>query len=239
MDNYVSIIVSVFLFLVSLFLFKAIFPALGIALLFLLLTTVLEAVWEYRETPLVLNSINLVISAILALALYALIYLPIEFLITEILLITPEIFSFVSLIFLLVLIIIFSLVSWNKVLKTKSLRWKLAVFVAVSGLVYGVYRHQKLAREYLPKIYEISPGSGIQAEIIEIRGVNFHPIWKKGKIYLGEDEMVVRDWNEELIKAEQPVPSKFGQVELWVERKDGVVSNKMVFEIKDAGKLNN
>jgi len=137
------------------------------------------------------------------------------------------------------LVIGFSLVNWGRILKIRLFAWVLVSLVVLSGFCYGIYRSHKLAREYLPKIYRISPNSGIQAEIVEIKGVNFFPIWKKGQILVGRQEMVVKFWNEELIKAEMPVPGRFGQVELWVVRSDGVISNKVPFEIKDPGELKN
>ena len=239
MNQTVRIVISIFLFLIGLFLFKAIFPALGVTLVFLLLTTLLEAIWQYRETPLVSALINSVIAAFLTLACYILVFLPVEFLITEILLITPKIFPFANLAFLLVLAFIFSLISWNKLMRVKFFRQGLAILVVVSGLVFGIYHHNKLAREYLPKIYRVSPSSGIQAQKIEIKGIGFFPIWKKGKVFLGDQEMRILDWNEKLIIALQPVPNKFGQTELYVIRNDGIESNRIFFEINDPGKLRN
>jgi len=239
MDKYTAITVSCLLFLFGLFLFKAVFLALGIALVFLLLVTLLEVVWQYRESTVILGLANLMMAAAIALTVYILTYLPIEFLTTEILLIVPKIPSFFSLTFLLLLVIGFSLVNWGRILKIRLFAWVLVSLVVLSGFCYGIYRSHKLAREYLPKIYRISPNSGIQAEIVEIKGVNFFPIWKKGQILVGRQEMVVKFWNEELIKAEMPVPGRFGQVELWVVRSDGVISNKVPFEIKDPGELKN
>lgn len=237
MSQELNIVASVIIFLTGLVLFKAIFPALGITLVFLLLMAILEIAWEYRETPFVLTLVNLAISAILTLALYALIFLPLEFLITEILFVTPKISHTLSLSLLILLVIVFSLVDWTRVLRTRSYHWLLVVLVVVSGFVHGIYQRHKLAREYLPKIYRAYPTSGIQAQRVEIKGVNFFPVWKRGKVFLGGDEMVIRFWNEELIVAEQPVPSKFGQVNLFVVRSDGVISNKVPFEIKNPAEL--
>lgn len=239
MVQYISSVVSIVLFLIGIFLFRSIFPALGIALMFLLLTTLSEIIWQYRETPLVLSSIYLIIAAVLALVFYTLIYLPVEFLITEILLITPKISPFVGLTFLFVLVVAFSFIDWSKIMKEKSSRFVFVTMIAVSCLVYGVYRHNKLAREYLPKIYRINPNSGIQAEKIEIKGVNFHPVWKKGKVFLDSEEMVIRDWSERLIVIELPVPAKFGNVNLYVVRDDGVEGNKIPFKIEDPKDLVN
>lgn len=240
MNRYTKIVVSCLIFLFGLFLFKAVFLALGITLIFLFLVTLLEIVWQYRESAVILGLANLIMAAVISLTVYLLIYLPIEFLTTEILLLVPKIPSFFSLTFLLLLVIGFSLVNWGRILKIRLFAWVLVGLVVLSGFCYGIYRSHKLAREYFPKIYQISPSSGIQAEIVEIKGVNFFPVWKKGRIVLdGDNEMVIKFWDEELIRVEMPVPGRFGQVELWVVRDDGVISNKIPFEIKDPGKLRN
>lgn len=213
--------------------------ALGITFVFLLLVTLLEAVWQYRGSTVILGLTNLVMTAVIALTVYVFAYLPMEFLTTEILLIIPKIPSFFSVTFLLLLAIGFGLVKWERILRIRLFAWILVCLVILSGFCYGIYRSHKLAIEYLPKIYRISPNSGIQAEIVEIKGVNFSPVWKMGQILVGEQEMVVKFWDEELIKAEMPVPSRFGSVELFVVRSDGVISNKFPFEIEDPGKLKN
>lgn len=239
MSRYYTVIVFCLVFLASLLLFRAIFPALGLTLFFLLVWSLLEAVWYFRDSPAVLGLVSLCLAAILALTIYALLFLPAEFLLTEILFITPKISPLVGLGFLGVLVFGLSLVNLGNVLLSKKWRWSVVSLLVISSLVYGFWRHYKLAREYLPKVYRVTPRAGIQAEIIRIKGVNFFPVWKGGKVAAGDQEMVVRDWNEELITAEQPVPDKFGQVELWVERSDGIASNKVPFEIKDPGKLRN
>lgn len=239
MNRYTAIIISCLIFLFSLFLFKTVFLALGIALVFLLLVTLLKVVWQFPESTIILGLANLVMTAVIALAIYVFAYLPMEFLTTETLLIVPKIPSLFSLTFLLLLVIGFGLIKWERILRIRLFAWVLVCSVVLSGFCYGIYRSHKLVVEYLPKIYRISPNSGIQAEIVEIKGVNFSPVWKMGQILVGKQEMVVKSWDEELIKAEMPVPSSFGPVELFVARSDGVISNKVPFEIKDPGKLKN
>jgi len=237
MNRYTTIVFSSLIFLFGLLVFKAIFPALGLTLFFLLIWSLFEAVWHFRDSPVILGLVNLCLAAILALTIYSLVFLPVEFLATEVLLITPKISPALGLGFLGALVLGLSLVNLGKILLSGKWRWSIISLLIVSALVYGFWRHYKLAREYLPKIYQISPDFGIQAQIVEIKGVNFWPVWKRGKIILGGQEMAIKDWNEELIRAEQPVPGKFGQVELWMERNDGVNSNKVRFEIRDPGKL--
>ena len=243
MSQFTTVLVSCLVFLVSLILFKAVFAALAITSIFLLLTILLEAAGDFRQSPLFLAfakpAVGLSVSVALALGFYVLFYLPVEFLITEIWLITPKIPSLLSLILLLGLVIILGSFDWSKLLKRSSLKFSLVVFIVFSSLIYSIYRQHKLAREYLPKIYKIHPNFGIQAQVVEIRGVNFFPPWKKGKVFLGGQEMIIRSTDEKLIVAEQPVPVRFGQVDLFVVRADGMVSNKVWFQIRNPDELKN
>ena len=233
MGKYTTIVISCLIFLASLFFFKAIIPALGLTLFFIFWVLLIEVVWQYRQSTFLLILTKLLIAAIFALAVYSLIYLPLEFLITEIWLITPKIPSIVSPVLLIILAGGFSLINWNDKLKVKFYRLFLLTFIVISVLVYLGYRQNKLAREYLPKIYNISPNWGIQGQLVKIKGVNFFPIWKKGKVLFNGQEMRIKSWNEELIIAEQPVPAGFGKTTLFVVRSDGIISNKLPFEVRD------
>lgn len=175
--------------------------------------------------------------ALLVLSSYFLIYLPVEFLVTEAWMITPKVSSLVSVFFLMASAAPFVFIDLKRLLEFRWRRLFLISILAVSGFVYKEYRREKLAREYLPKIYNISPSWGIQAQLIEIRGVNFFPIWKKGKILFNGQEMIIKSWNEELIIAEQPVPAGFGKTTLFIVRSDGIISNKLPFEVRDPSTL--
>lgn len=237
MGKYITIVIACLIFLASLFFFKAIIPASGITLFFIFWILLIEVVWQHRQSTFLLILTKLLIAAIFALSVYSLIYLPLEFLITEIWLITPKIPSVVSAISLIILAGGFSLVNWDERLKVKSWRLFLLIFIIISGLFYFGYRQNKLAREYLPKIYNITPNWGIQAQLIEIKGVNFFPIWKKGKILFNGQEMIIKSWNEEVIIAEQPVPAEFGKTDLFIVRSDGIISNKLPYEVRDPSTL--
>ena len=237
MGKYIIIAVSCLIFLTSLFFFKAIIPALSLTLFFIFWVFLIEMVWQYRQSTFLLTLTRPLIAAIFALFVYSLIYLPLEFLITEIWLITPKIPSIVSPVLLIILAGGFSLINWNDKLRVKSWRLFLLIFFIISGSVYLGCRQNKLAKEYLPKIYNITPNWGIQAQLIEIRGVNFFPIWKKGKILFNGQEMRIKSWNEELIIAEQPVPAEFGKTVLFIVRSDGIISNKLPFEVRDPNTL--
>jgi len=237
MGKYITIVITCLIFLSSLFFFKAIIPALCLTLFFIFWVLLIEIAWQNRQSTFLLILTKSLISAIFTLSVYSLIYLPLEYLITEIWLVTPKIPSIVSPILLIILTGGFSLVNWDDKLKVKSWRLFLLTFIIISGLVYLGYRQNKLAREYLPKIYNITPNWGIQAQLIEVRGVNFFPIWKKGKILFNGQEMIIKSWDEKVIIAEQPVPAEFGKTTLFIIRSDGIISNKIPYDVRDPNTL--
>jgi len=241
MGKYTSIISSCLIFLISLFFFKAIFPALVSALAFLLGLILFEIVWDFRQSPafpiFIKPAADLLISMVVVLSFYALIYLPLEFQITENWMLAAKISPIFGFSFLLIFVALFSSVNWNKFLASKMPRLLFLVFVTICGLIYFRYRQEKLTREYLPKIYRVSPDCGIQASLIKIEGVNFFPVWKKGKAMLDGEEMIIKDWNEKLVIIEQVVSGKFGPARLYIKRSDGVISNSVSFEVKDPSYL--
>jgi len=177
--------------------------------------------------------------ALLVLSSYFLIYLPVEFLVTEAWMITPKVSSLVSVFFLMASAAPFVFIDLKRLLEFRWRRLFLISILAVSGFVYKEYRREKLAREYLPKIYVVDRKWGIQAQIVKIEGVNFFPVWKKGKVLFDGDEMVIKEWNEKLVVAEQPVPKHFGKVDIRIIRSDGVISNGAKFQIRDPKELEN
>jgi len=238
MKNFINIVFFCLVFLISLFLFRAIFPALGTALGFLLTTALFD---HFKQKPAFLFFVklaaNLFIMAILVLVVYILIYLPFELQITEIWMFTPQIHPVINTFFIVSLAMIFELINLQKSIKSKLFLGFLGVFVLYSGFVYKEYRQQKLKRESLPKIYEVSREWGPQAWIIKVEGVNFVSAGRHGKLFLDDQEMLVKLWKENLIKAEAQVPKRFGWVDLYLARNDKVISNKIPFEIEDPGKI--
>jgi hypothetical protein len=237
MNRYTIIIVSCLVFLVVLLFSKVIILALGLTLFFIFWIILVETTWQYRQSTFLLIFVGILISATSSLSFYALIYLPFEFFITEIWLIIPKIPLLVSSVLLIFLAGGFSLINWDRILKSKFWRFSFLGLFIISSLVYLVYNQNKLAREYLPKIYNISPNWGIQGQLVEIRGINFFPIWEKGEVLFNDQEMLVRFWDEELIVAEQPVPKEFGKTTLFIVRSDGISSNKLPFEVRDPNTL--
>ena len=172
-------------------------------------------------------------SAIFGLSLYFLLFLPVEFLLTEVLFIVPRINPWINTGLLLFFLLTANLFDWGKIINKRRKLIVLLIIVVISFSFYGVYRRAKLNLEYLPKIYQVKPVWIIQGQLVEIKGVNFGPVWKKGKVVVDGMDFLVKDWNENKIIAEAPVPSKEGHFLLFIETKEGRVSNTLTLEIKD------
>ena len=243
MKKLVNLIYFSLVFFAGLFFTRALLPALLAALFFLLATFLFEPFWRFKQLPTFLHfsksTAKLLIPAVLSLSFYCLVYLPLEFLITEYWLLVPKVSPAYGLFFLFFLVIVLNFFSWDRLLVSKHSRLLLLVFVTICGSVYFQYRREKLSREYLPKIYRISPAWGIQATLIEIEGINFYPAWREGTVILDDQELVVKFWSDKLITAEQQVLARFGLGELSVKREDGVLSNSVPFEIKNPADLVN
>lgn len=174
----------------------------------------------------------------LSLSFLILVYTPLEFRITEIWMLIPQLGKYIPTIFLILLVLIFSLFDWEKILsKSKIYIFVLLLIFGISSFVYLNYRNDKLSLEYLPRIYKISSWWGIQGSLIKIDGVNFSSQWEKGKAFLGNEELNVKSWEEKSIIIEQPVMSRFGQFDLYIIREDGLTSNKVPFWVKDPKEL--
>lgn len=177
------------------------------------------------------------IVGLFALSLFALIYFPIEFYITETKMLIDHVNPLIGSILLTVLIALLSLINWDNLSNNRIIRFTLIFLISFSALVSLNYRSKKKALEYLPKIYNVTNEWGIQAKIVSIKGNNFFPAWKKGKVVVGNEEMTTKSWDEKIIVAEQQVPSRFGWFDLYIIRDDGIKSNRVPFEVKNPSNL--
>lgn len=234
---------SCLVFFLTLILFRVVSYGLVAVLLFYLSSVMVKKIWDAREssflwTIIMIPILSLILSSIAGIAVYSLVFLPVEFLVTEIFFKIQKLPHYVSVTVLTVLIIAFNFVNWQRLIKTRRIAGLMLLFLFFSGLTYLKYRKEKLVREYLPKIYQVAPLQGIQGEIVKIKGVNFGPVWKNGEVFIGGDKMVVRDWNDQQIIFEQSVPSRFGKMDLKIFRRDGKVSNQVLFQIRNPDMLN-
>jgi len=179
------------------------------------------------------NFLQSLLSLVVGLILFIFFYLPLELLLTEFLFIIPKINPWINTIVLLLFILIANLFNFKKIVNnSKKLIASLILIIVVFNF-YNIYYRVKLNREYLPKIYKINYDWIIQGQTIKITGVNFGPNFKKGEIIVNGMEFLVKDWEENSILAEAPVPSKKGYFYIYVKTKDGKISNQIPLEIKD------
>ena len=181
--------------------------------------------------------LNYCLSAVVGLGLYFALYLPLELFLTEFWFITPKINPWINTGVLLFFLLVANLFAWEKIVNKKGRLIILVALVVFSFAFYGFYHHIKLTREYLPKIYQVRPSWVIQGQPLEIKGVNFGPTFKKGKIIVDGMEFLVDSWTENKIVAEAPVPCKTGYFYLYLETKEGKKSNLWPFEVKDPNYL--
>jgi hypothetical protein len=178
------------------------------------------------------------LKAVLALALYFLFYLPVEFFLTEIYFLIPGVSPWVSSAALLAFLLVVVLFNMDKKIFKSKILFKFGLVLVFAGFsLYIFYRHEKLQREYLPKIYSASPVWAIQGQRITIEGANFRPNFEQGQVFFDGMELIVVDWQEKKIIAEIPVPATTGNFNLVVVRKDEALSNRYLYEIKDPDEL--
>lgn len=174
-----------------------------------------------------------VFPAILTFFLFVLVFLSFEFYVTEVKMLTTKIPNIFGSLFVILLILVFSLIDWEK---------KINVFVLLLFTVIGfgvatygnvLYTRAKVSYKIIPRIYSVEPKEGCQGQIVKIKGTNFFQIESKGKIFLGKDEMMTSSWNDGEVIFEQPVPSKFGKTDLYLIRSDGEKSTVFKYFVKN------
>lgn len=175
--------------------------------------------------------LNYFLSAIIGLCLYFVLYLPIEYYFTEIQLSFSKIPPLINTGVLCLFLSIANLFDFKNIIKSKGKTILLILFIFISFIYYGYYLQTKVKHEYVPKIISVYPTRFIQGQLIEIDGLNFGPIYDKGKVIINETEFIAKEWDDKKIIIEAPVPDKFGTFYLYVKTKDGKVSNQIPIEI--------
>jgi len=173
-------------------------------------------------------------------ALYLLIIIPAEYLLTEKYLIFKHIKPHTkTYIFLLIFLIVFLLNFLSKRLAKISKKcWPiLLAFLIALLFVNKSYTSFYNELQKQPKIYSLSSDWSIVGMRIEIDGKNFGPIWRGGRVIVDDFELQTQEWSEEKIVAVQPVPDKYFQGEICIENHFGNKSNKLPFKIRDPGEL--
>lgn len=187
----------------------------------------LNNIWQY------------VFTALIGLSLYFILFLPLEYYLTEIQFSVSKVPPIINTGILFLFLLITNLFNFKNILNGKGKIIISTLLISFSFIYYGYYHQIKLSREYLPKINKISPSRFIQGEIIEIDGTNFGPIYDKGKVIINEKEFIVKDWSDNKIILESSVPDKYGRFNLYIKTSKGKVSNSVPIEMYDPAYLNN
>jgi len=114
----------------------------------------------------------------------------------------------------------------------------LGIFLLVVN-VNANYSVRKNGRISSLRILGIFPESGIQAQLVTIKGLYFGNNDLGGKvIFDGEPVYKILSWTDNVIVFEQPVPSgsgsdRFGSVDLYLTGSDGRQSNVVKYKILD------
>lgn len=223
--------------------YKTFFNHFGILVFIFISTLLVVFLWNYKKsyvTLVILEKIKKLPywTAIFTIAAYSLIVLPFEYLMTEVWYKTARFPQYLTVLSLVLLGFVFSFINWKKIL-SKRLNIVIACLILLlSTISYLKYNKEKLSREYLPKIYRISPTWGVQAQIIKLEGINFGPVWKGGKIFIGGAEAIIKQWSDNLIVVEQPVTAPFGRFNLKIIRDDGIETNySLPYEVRNPNSL--
>ena len=184
------------------------------------------------------NYQNNIITALFALSLFFILFLPIDYYLTEIKFTIGKINPLINTGILFLFLLIANFFDWQSILNKKRGKIIFVLLFLASFTLYGLYREIKIERENLPKIINVSSARFIQGEIIEIDGINFVHAYEKGKVFVGNTEYQTQDWSNAKIFIEAPVPCKFGHFNLYVKNKEGKISNSISVETYDPASLN-
>lgn len=178
-------------------------------------------------------------SALLGLCLYFLLYLPLEYYLTEIQFSVSKVPPIINTGILFLFLLIANLFNFKNIIKERRKTIITVLFILISFIYYGYYLQIKTKHEYDPKIINVFPTRFIQGEIIEIDGTNFGPIYDKGKVIINEKEFIAKDWSDNKIIIESSVPDKYGRFNLYIKTSKGKISNSVPIEMYDPAYLNN
>ena len=174
------------------------------------------------------------------LIVYLLIIIPTEYLLTEKWLILTRITADQKTYLLLAVFLLTFLANYffQRVARLSRRGWQVIVLVLIF-LFWGNKNYTKYYNrlQEFPRIYSLSSDWSIVGKQIIIEGKNFGPIWRQGKVTVDDFEMLILDWSEEAIVAEQPHTPEYFLGQMTVKNWRGNKSNGVAFKVRDPGKL--
>jgi hypothetical protein len=123
-------------------------------------------------------------------------------------------------IFLFILIALLALFDWGKIVK--KLNW--TKFLIPFLFLLSILGHRKYSLYYselqrYPKVLKISKNWGLAGSWVKIEGRNFGETHKAGKVFIGEEEMLIKKWTSKEIVFEIPTRNIKGEYLLKIENK--------------------
>lgn len=178
---------------------------------------------------------------ILSFSLINLVYWPIQDYFVRQELILTSIPSIYSTLFLLLLVVILTLFQ-EKIREMSKAVLSGLMLVSLGLAIFSYNNFYYMHRDffYMPVIYEINDSAFIQGSSIKISGIRFFDSnQERGRVIIGDQDLIIKDWRDYGIIAQLPVPNAFGEQELQIIRSDQKESNKVKVEIKDPASLGN
>lgn len=123
-------------------------------------------------------------------------------------------------IFLFVLILLMSLFDWENINK----RHKNFKFVVTILFVLTIIAHKQYSAYYedlqkYPKLASISKDWGTTGSWVKLEGRNFGEVYEEGKVYLDDEEMIIKKWTNKEIIFEVPIRDIRGEHQLRIVNK--------------------
>ncbi|MCD6225795.1 IPT/TIG domain-containing protein [bacterium] len=184
-----------------------------------------------------------VLVSVITIISYILLIIPLEYFLTEYFLLIPEISSRVKTFIFLVVFLVVNFLTIRFQRKNRKLNAKeiflIGVILIMSLLVFKRYQSFYQTLQEYPRIYQVSPSWGIQGSLITIKGKNFGPPWKPGRVLVNQVELNIKRWQPKEVIVELPVTSPNPDGKLYLINDKNKKSNLVDFQIKDPDDLLN
>lgn len=181
----------------------------------------------------------IVLVALMAIILWQLVIIPLEYLTTESNLIFIKIADSTKTLILMGIVLFFSFITSKlpKLFNYKLMQIFISLLFFLTLIAGNRYNHFYSQLQKYPKIYSKTPTWTIQGGQIKIEGKNFGPAQVAGQVFLNDHQLTIKKWSDSLVVAQQPVLGEFGPAELVVINYFNNQSNPVQHHIKDPAEL--
>jgi len=137
-------------------------------------------------------------------------------------------------IYLLILLALAALIDWSQLIKKKKkLKWIIGLLFLIILIAHQKYSNFYRELQKYPKIKKISKDWGLAGSWVKIEGRNFGEVYEEGKVYLTDEEMIIKKWTDKEIIFEIPIRDIKGEFDIRVENKHEKIQDEEVrFEVR-------